>query len=271
MQEPQRPQKRHDHDHDCTLCRIALDNVGVVMQGQTLLSGVTTHLHCGELTALIGHNGAGKTTLVRAMLSQVPYSGAIRHLDHEGRPMSRLRVGYVPQRLDFDRSLPMSVQDFIASALTRRPVFIGVGKKAREEARRALRLTSAEELAGARMGALSGGELQRVMLALALTPAPDLLLMDEPVSGMDQNGLLQFLDILTSLKRTRHMAMLLVSHDFALVRKYADSVILLDKAVLVRGTPAEVFASEAFSRAFEAYRQPQERDAGGDPPEGGRG
>lgn len=238
--------------HACHLCRIELDDLCVRQGGQQLLQDVNLHIHCGQLTALIGHNGAGKTTLLRALLGQVPYTGRIAHLDTEGRAMSHVRIGYVPQHLPFDRSMPLTVQDFLASALTRRPVWTGVSKAVRARVREALALSRAEGLQGATLGKLSGGELQRVLLSLALTPAPDLLLLDEPVSGVDQNGQMLFLDQVLALRREHHMGILLISHDFTLVSRYADHVALLNKRVLCQGPPAEVFVSEAFASQFDA-------------------
>ena len=94
----------------CSLCRIALDNVHVVRGGQTLLQDVSMHIHCGQLTVLIGQNGAGKTTLIRALLGEIPHGGTIRHVDEHGRSVPRLRTGYVPQHLDFDKEMPVSVE-----------------------------------------------------------------------------------------------------------------------------------------------------------------
>ncbi len=241
--------------HDCGLCRVALEDVSVEIGGQSILEHVSMHIHCGELTALVGPNGAGKTTLVRALLAQAPHSGSIRHMDAEERDFPGLRTGYVPQQLPFDLQMPLSVRDLLAAALTRRPVWLGISKKTRARVAEALAVASAEELADRRLGALSGGELQRVLLALALMPTPDLLIMDEPVSGMDQNGLAQFLATVRALRETHHIAMLLVSHDFDLVRRYADSVILLDKTVLAAGAPEDVFASDAFRQAFPDKRE----------------
>ena len=114
----------------------------------------------------------------------------------------------------------------------------------------ALDMVEAGGLAQRQLGRCSGGELQRVLLALALSPAPDLLVLDEPVSGVDQNGLQMFLDTVLRLKETHHMAILLVSHDLRLVREYADHVVLLDKSVLCQGTPEAVFATDEFAAVF---------------------
>jgi len=236
--------------HHCALCHIDLDRISVRRGGQTLLQDVSMHVHCGQLTVLIGQNGAGKTTLIRALLGQIPYTGTIRHVDSRGLDIPHLRTGYVPQVLLFDREMPLTVQDFLAASVSRRPVWTGVGKKTKEQVRRMLADVEAGELADRPLGRCSGGELQRVLLALALEPAPDLLVLDEPVSGIDRNGMRMFLDMLMQMRRTRHMAILLVSHDLRFVREYADHVVLLEKSVLTQGSPEEVFASPEFASVF---------------------
>ena len=146
--------------------------------------------------------------------------------------------------------MPLTVRDFMAASLSRRPVWTGVSKKTRAAVEEALASVHAGELADRPLGRCSGGELQRVLLALAMNPAPDLLVLDEPVSGIDRNGLKMFLDTLLDLKQTHHMAILLVSHDLRFVREYADHVILLDKSVLAQGSAEDVFASSEFSSVF---------------------
>ena len=113
----------------------------------------------------------------------------------------------------------------------------------------------AADLAQRPLGRCSGGEMQRVLLALALNPAPDLLVLDEPVSGVDQNGLKMFLDTVLRLKETHHLAILLVSHDLRLVREYADHVVLLDKTVLCQGAAEAVFATPEFDAVFGQGRE----------------
>ena len=161
-----------------------------------------------------------------------------------------MRTGYVPQHLEFDRSSPVTVTDFMAASLSRRPVFLGVSKKTREKVMAALARTHSERLCKRPLGALSGGELQRVLLALALTPQPDLLILDEPVSGVDQNGLESFYQTVDELKRTNHMATLLVSHDLDVVRRYADRVALMQGTIVRQGDPETVFDSEEFAQVF---------------------
>ena len=115
--------------HHCELCHIDLDRIGVRRGGQILLQDVSMHIHCGQLTVLIGQNGAGKTTLVRALLGELPHSGLIRHVDGRGLDIPHLRTGYVPQHLQFDREMPLTVRDFMAASLSKRPVWTGVRRR----------------------------------------------------------------------------------------------------------------------------------------------
>ena len=247
--------------HRCELCHIDLDHISVRRGGQSLLQDVSMHIHCGQLTVLIGQNGAGKTTLIRALLGQIPHTGIIRHVDGRGLDIPHLRTGYVPQHLQFDPEMPLTVLDFMAASFSKRPVWTGVGKKTREAVKQALQSVDADGLADRPLGRCSGGELQRVLLALALNPAPDLLVLDEPVSGIDRNGLKMFLETLLDLRRTHHMAILLVSHDLRFVKEYADHVVLLDKSVLTQGTANEVFASPEFNAVFGISGEEEEAES----------
>jgi len=238
------------HGQSCELCRIELERLTVTLSGQLLVGNVNLHLHCGELTVLIGANGAGKTTLLRALLGEIPFQGAVRHVREDGSSLRAVRTGYVPQQMAFDRGAPVTVLDMFVAATGGRAVWRGIRGAERETALLALGATGCQDLAVRRLGALSGGELQRVLLALALTPSPDLLLLDEPVSGVDRNGLDQFYRAVVELRRDRHLAILLVSHDFDMVRRYADRVVLMRCGLLDEGAPEQVFAGEAFAREF---------------------
>lgn len=243
------------HGHSCELCRIEVNHLTVTRDGRALVRDIDLHIHCGELTVLIGANGAGKTTLLRALLGEIPYQGEVRHVRHDGSAMRTVRTGYVPQQMVFDRGAPVTVLDFLTAATGGRAVWRGVRKVEREAALAALHATGCEALADRRLGALSGGELQRVLLALALTPSPDLLVLDEPVSGVDRNGLEQFYGTVAGLRQELHLAILLVSHDFDVVRRYADRVVLIRGGVLDEGTPGQVFSGAAFAREFGIWAE----------------
>jgi zinc transport system ATP-binding protein len=218
-------------------------NLGVTFQGRNVLSDLTFDLRCGEITALVGPNGAGKTTLLRALLGEVPHTGDCHFHGGPGHPHQRLVIGYVPQRLTFDRAAPLSVADLFALGGGRRPVFFGLGQTLRTAAYTALAEVDAAHLLDRRLGDLSGGELQRVLLALSLTPEPDLLLLDEPQQGLDAAGMNLFHDLVARLRGRFDMSVVLVSHDLASVARVADRVFLLDGKLLAVGTPNELLAS----------------------------
>ena len=235
----------------CGLHCLKLRNIGVFAGKKQLLHNVNIHCHCGELTVIIGRNGAGKSTLLRAVLGEIPHIGTIEFRNHEdGILQQELRIGYVPQTIGLDKGTPTSVYDLFASLISRRPVFWRQSKKLHAEISEQLKLFEADHLIDRRLGSLSGGELQRVLLSVATYPKPDLLILDEPVSGMDENGLQLFYSIVDKMKKTFDMAIILVSHDLNYVARYADQVVLLDRTVLSVGAPHEVFASKPFCETF---------------------
>lgn len=226
----------------CGLCCTKIQNFGVTRNKVEILKNVDLHIHCGDLTAIIGPNGAGKSTLLKALLGEIPHSGELIFLDAKNERTGRPLIGYVPQKLDFDYSSPMSVFDLFASAHTGIPVWFTHSKRLRQSVQESLKKVQVDHLIDRRLGALSGGEIQRVLLALALDPIPDLLLMDEPVSGIDQNGLQMFYETVSELRRNYDLSIILVSHDLNLVAQYADRVVFLNnKTIESCGTPQEVF------------------------------
>ena len=141
-------------------------------------------------------------------------------------------------------------------------------KSLRPRVLRSLERVRAAHLIDRRLGALSGGELQRVLLALALDPMPDLLLLDEPVSGVDQNGLELFYEIVADLREKEDMAIILISHDLNMVAKHADQVVLMNKGVVMSGTPEEVFADQRTKKIFGMLAGESAQEAAADIPAG---
>jgi len=224
----------------CGACLTHVRNLGVRLGGQTVLEDLNFDLRCGEITALVGPNGAGKTTLLRALLGEVPFSGNCHFYGGPGHPARRLVIGYVPQRLGFDRAAPLTVADLFALTSGRQPAFLGLTNAVRVAAGVSLAEVDAAHLLNRRLGDLSGGELQRVLLALSLSPSPDLLLLDEPQQGLDAAGLVRFYELVARLRGRFDMAVVLVSHDLAAVTRIADRVFFLDRRLLAAGPPAEV-------------------------------
>ncbi|MBO5896566.1 MAG: metal ABC transporter ATP-binding protein [Clostridia bacterium] len=237
-------------ENGCGLCKIQINNISVKRGGEVLLSDVSFHLHCGELTAVIGVNGAGKTTLVKSILGEIRHEGQVTFESHHGEKISKITIGYVPQHLDFDKSAPISVEDFLLVGRTNSPVCFNRKRKLSQELDNALESVGCLELKKRRLGELSGGELQRVMLVNALHPLPELLILDEPVSGVDVAGSEQFYKAIMNLKKNYHMAIAIVSHDLGIVKEYADNVVLINKTVLKSGTAQDVFGSPEFKQTF---------------------
>ena len=234
----------------CGLCCTKIENFGVAKGPMRILENVNIHIHCGELTAIIGPNGAGKSTLLKALLGEVPHTGELKYLASKGNRSEQPIIGYVPQHLNFDLGTPTSVLDLFIACRSRMPAWLYKSGSVKKKSLEGLAKVKAEHLIDRRLGALSGGELQRVMLALALDPVPNLLLLDEPVSGIDQGGLELFYKTVSELRQNYDLSIILVSHDLELVAKYADRVVLLNKTVISSGTPKQVFSDERTMKSF---------------------
>lgn len=233
-----------------------IENLQVEIAGTFILRDINLHIHNGELTALIGPNGAGKSTLFKALIGDILYKGNFIVADsgcdaEERRRLPKPRIGYVPQKLEFDQGSPLSVLDLFTASLTNRPTWLASGRRNKDNTRKHLEIVNAGYLIDKRLGDLSGGELQRVLLALALNPIPDLLLLDEPFSAVDQRDLEGFYGLVEGLVREHDFAAIIVSHDLKLAAKYASRMIFLNHSIQSIGTPDEVFADENFQTTFQ--------------------
>lgn len=236
---------------------IKINHIGVQFGDHVILDDVSLHVHCGKLTAVIGRNGAGKSTLIKAILDEIPHEGNVEFSYYPGRKHTaktkqnqKLKIGYVPQSLNIPKNTPTSVYDLFASFITNRPVFLWKSRKVYKVIKEQLAFFKAENLIDKDVCDLSGGELQRVLLSMATLPIPNLLLLDEPVSGIDKNGMDLFFKNIVELKENYDLAAILVSHDLEYVAKYADHVVLLDGKIVKEGTPKEVFGSKEFKKVF---------------------
>lgn len=241
----------HKAMRSCGECCTRLVDFGVTLRGVPVLERIRLHMHCGELTSLIGPNGAGKTTLLRAMVGELPHTGTLRFIHHGNIETTKpLRIGYVPQKLDLDRTSPTTVMDLFAGALTRWPLWVGTRHALADEARAKLEMVGAESLLERRLSEISVGQLQRVLLALALTPVPELLLLDEPVAALDQGGMERFYQTVSRMRTEYDLSILLVSHDLTAAAQFADRMILLNRTVLCDGEPREVLLNPLIRQTF---------------------
>ena len=206
----------------CGLHCIKIHHFHVQYGSEVILEDVNLHIHCGKLHVLIGRNGAGKSTLIKAILGEVVHQGKIVLQTPEGRSLKKknvLKIGYVPQSLNIEKGTPVSVYDFMASYMSSEPVFLLKRKKTEQKIKEALSVFQVDDCIDRQLSNLSGGQLQRVLLSLAIINEPNLLLLDEPVSGIDKNGMELFYETIDKLKKTHDMAIILVSHDLEYVRK----------------------------------------------------
>lgn len=231
-------------------CCLKVQDLTVIRGDDTILDHVNFHMHCGELIALIGPNGAGKSSLFKSILGQMSgASGSISFQTATGEHL-KPRIGYVPQSPSFSGGDPVSVLDLFAMCIGKGPAAFHVGRKMREKVLECLKNVHGESLIDKKIGSLSGGELQRVLLALALEPVPDILILDEPLSGVDAEGIHQLLTMLDEIRTKFDLSILMVTHDFAMLSRYVDKVVLLKETVLTQGTPEQVLSSPEFRSVF---------------------
>lgn len=230
-------------------CCLRVQNMSVVIGASQILKDVDLHVHCGEMIALIGPNGAGKSTLLKAILGQQEYDGVISFAV-PGQRNRKPKIGYVPQTPVFDPGDPVTVADLFACCMSKWPAFLGVSKAMRSHITQCLARVHAQDLIDKRVGVLSGGELQRVLLALALEPVPNILILDEPLSGVDVEGMHDLMEMLDEIRQTYDLSILMTTHDFAMLPEYADQVVLVNHGIVCQGKPLEVLSSNAFREVF---------------------
>ncbi|WNZ58613.1 zinc ABC transporter ATP-binding protein ZnuC [Microbulbifer sp. CNSA002] len=214
---------------------ITADNIALQVGGRQLLKDITVELSQGEIVTLIGPNGAGKTTLLRLLLGlSQPTQGRVWR-------QTGLRIGYMPQRLHIDSSMPMSVERFLQ---------LGQPAMKPEQAQSALDRVGAGQLRGASLANLSGGEMQRVLLARAASRKPQLLVLDEPTQGVDIGGQSELYQLIATLRDELGCGVLLVSHDLHLVMAATDRVLCLNQHICCHGHPEQVSRHPAYLELF---------------------
>ena len=218
-----------------------MKHLSVMLDGRQVLRNISFTLNQGEALAIVGPNGAGKTVLFRALLGSVPYTGDIQWKDG-------IKIGYVPQRFALDKNIPLTVQEFF---LLKAPRFwfppCGF-----------MRHVSHELSAGSltrtilrqQLSELSGGELQRVLISWAMVGHPSVLLFDEPTAGIDVGAEESTYDLIRRLRRERHTACVLISHDLHVVSTYADHVLSINREMIEYGSPEEVLSRRGLAKLY---------------------
>ena len=229
---------------------IEFDNVNLTLGNTRILQDVSFTVRAGTIHCIVGANGGGKTSLVRSLVGQMPHSGRIRIQWQGGRV-----IGYVPQTLDFDKSLPITVSDFMAMTCQRRPVFLGVARSRRQQIEAVLERLGLTGKLKSKLGSLSGGERQRVLFAQAMIPEPALLVLDEPMTGLDLAGKEILERAIVEFARAGG-TVVWINHDIVQVNEIADALTYIDRRVLLDGAPTEVLARGAAAHLFPTLTLP---------------
>ena len=222
-----------------------------------VLRGVNMRVPQGQIVALIGPNGSGKTTLLRCLLGLQKYQGEVRIFGQDNVQKVLPRIGYVPQRLTLERSFILSVREFLALRLRQtRHWFFRSHKEIDAIIRPALVQIGVEKLLDHPIAQLSGGQLQRVLIAFALLCKPELLLLDEPTAGVDTPGEETFYDLIASVQRQHKLTVILVSHDLSMVYSHASRVYALNGVICCEGPPEQVMNAESLKQAYGIHAMP---------------
>ena len=221
---------------------IRVDDLSVEFGSHTVLSHVSFEIKHGEVAAIIGPNGSGKTTLIRAMLGLIPIAHG--HVTFDGQPLAhmRTRIGYLAQRFRFDPNFPISVKEYLE---------LSGGEHTRESLKSKLdEVGLPTSVLKKKLGSLSGGQLQRVLIAQATLHHPAILILDEPSTGIDIVGEKQFYDLIESQQQHHGTTVLLVSHDIAVIAKVVDQVICINKHLVCFGSPKKALTQETLSELY---------------------
>jgi ABC-type Mn2+/Zn2+ transport system ATPase subunit len=238
------------HQRPMNKAIITLDNLSIGYNGQPVLSGISLSITRASMTAILGANGSGKSTLLKTLLGLLPpLAGRIGTAAPAGTP---LVFGYVPQSIQFD---PIYLLTGVEVALMGTYGRVRPGRfvppSERAFTRECLCAVGAEEFARKRFGELSGGQKQRVLIARALATRPDILMLDEPTAGVDPTATHAVLDFISQIIEEREITVLLVTHDFALVREHAEHVIWLHHGKVDYGAAGELLTPERMAEIFE--------------------
>jgi zinc transport system ATP-binding protein len=228
---------------------IKVENLSLSFGQNEVLKNIDFVAKAGEIHCIIGPNGGGKTSFVRSLLGQTRHEGKISFEWQDKKGV----IGYVPQTIHIDQTLPINVTDFIALCIQKRPAFLGVDKKFKKDVDKILEKLDMKNKAKYLFSELSGGERQRVLFAQALIPTPQLLILDEPMNSIDKSGAEIFSRIIGELKQNG-VTIIWIHHDLTQVQKIADKVSCINKSVVFSGEPKSVMDEKNLLKIFSSQQ-----------------
>ncbi len=227
---------------------IEVKNLAVAFNGNQIIENVTFEVDKGDVVSIIGPNGSGKTTLVRAMLGLIEHKGTVTW---NGTPFREHlgEAGYVPQRFDFDRTFPISVDEFLnLPGYKPDPAW-------HEEMCREFGVT---DILKKKLGTLSGGQMQRVLIVSSLLKKPELLILDEPTSGVDVEGVASFYELVRHINTEHHITVFLISHEVNMVSITSTKVICVNRSMFCCGEPQRVMTKEILEKLYSSHFEMRE-------------
>lgn len=218
---------------------IEVRNLRVKFNKTPVVDDISFSLERGDIMAIIGPNGSGKTTLVKAMLGILPFDGEVMF---KNSPMAGKidHIGYVPQRFEFDRTFPITVREFFALFAGDKDV----------ELSEAIDETGVRKLLGEKLGEISGGQLQRVLIARAILKLPEVLILDEPTADIDVEGEKTFYELVAHLNKARGISVIFISHEVSMVYTLATKVVCLNRNMVCYGTPDKAITREVLEKLY---------------------
>ena len=229
---------------------LSVKNLTIEIDGHTIINNISFAVDQGSTTAIIGPNGAGKSILVKSLLRLIPKKdGEVTILETPQKQYKKIadQVSYIPQSLNFDRDFPLTVRDLFTLKSTK---YLGMAKEEEASMHKLLEQVQMSPFINARLATLSGGQLQRVLIAYSLTTDPKLLILDEPSSGVDVSGQETIYELLHRIQEERQLTLILISHELDIVMKYADQVLCLNKELLCAGVPKEVLSPDMLQKMY---------------------
>ena len=212
---------------------LKVKNLNVKLDGEEIIKDLSFEVKEGEVLTILGPNGAGKTVLLKTLLGILPYEGEIDW-------RKEVKIGYVPQRLPFIKDMPMSVKEFFALE--------NVSERGTKEVLKSI--GTGQDILKKKIGELSSGQFQRILIGWALASDPGILLFDEPLAGVDVGGQESVYNLLEKLKKEKDLTILFVTHELSIVYKFSDRVLCLNKRMLCYGAPKEILIPERISELY---------------------